>query len=135
MKHGTVRGRKSGCDCEPCVAAGKAASDKWNATEAHHRQSREWVHNHAEQVNRNVKAHQRRRRVWLNEIKLDRGCTDCGYKEHPEALQFDHVRGEKKFGIGTGYTRSKESVLAEIEKCEVVCANCHAVRTANRRSE
>ena len=71
----------------------------------------------------------------MNEVKLASGCVDCGYSEHAEALQFDHVRGEKKFNVGISYTFSMERVLAEIEKCEVVCANCHAVRTANRRSE
>lgn len=70
----------------------------------------------------------------MQEIKLAKGCSDCGYKEHPAALDFDHLPGtEKLFNIGTSIaTKPLRVVLAEIEKCEVVCANCHRVRTAKR---
>lgn len=72
---------------------------------------------------------------WIASIKLAAGCVDCGFKTHPHALQFDHLpQHEKKFAIGPAVaSRSKESVLAEIAKCEVRCANCHAVKTALRR--
>lgn len=74
------------------------------------------------------------RRARLAAVKLAAGCTDCGYREHPEALHFDHLPGtDKLFNISQLVTRSWASIEAEIEKCEVVCANCHAVRTANRR--
>jgi hypothetical protein len=66
--------------------------------------------------------------------KLKRGCTDCGYNSHPEALEFDHTDDNKKFTIGSQIANySVESLMEEVSKCEVVCANCHAVRTANRR--
>lgn len=58
---------------------------------------------------------------------------DCGYNVRPEALQFDHVGDDKSFNVAGGRDASWEKVLEEIEKCEVVCANCHAVRTADRR--
>ena len=48
-------------------------------------------------------------------------------------LEFDHVR-DKSFNIGAGLPyRNWASVLAEVEKCEVVCANCHRRRTACER--
>jgi hypothetical protein len=55
-------------------------------------------------------------------------CADCGVKYPTCVMQFDHVRGEKKFNIGGG-VRGISSIIAEIAKCEVVCANCHALRT------
>ena len=59
-------------------------------------------------------------------------CTDCGETD-PVVLEFDHLR-DKVFNIGKGLVnRSWESVLAEIEKCEIVCANCHRHRTYRRR--
>lgn len=59
-------------------------------------------------------------------------CTDCG-EQDPIVLEFDHLR-DKSFSIGAGLTcRSWPSILEEIEKCEVVCANCHRRRTARRR--
>lgn len=67
-------------------------------------------------------------------IKLANGCTDCGYRGHPAALDFDHIpgRGPKLFQIGSTQLRSRESIMAEIAKCEVVCANCHRIRTYQR---
>ena len=52
---------------------------------------------------------------------------------NPIVLEFDHLR-DKSFAIGTALTRyGWDKILAEIAKCEVVCANCHRRRTARRR--
>jgi hypothetical protein len=60
-------------------------------------------------------------------------CTDCGIKYPPYVMQFDHVRGDKKFNLAEAKAiGSKRRVLAEIAKCEVVCANCHTERTHSR---
>jgi hypothetical protein len=68
-------------------------------------------------------------------IKLSSGCVDCGYHAHPAALHFDHIpgRGPKLFNIGAMAACSWEKLAPEIAKCEIVCANCHAVRTDERR--
>lgn len=65
----------------------------------------------------------------IRKIKLDSGCVDCGYNQHFAALDFDHVNGEKYRVVSdlTGYRWG--TVLAEIEKCEVRCANCHRIKT------
>jgi hypothetical protein len=75
------------------------------------------------------------KRELIQSIKLASGCVDCGYKAHPEALHFDHLpQFEKKFGIGAKvHGKGKDELLAEINKCEVRCANCHAIKTAERR--
>ncbi len=58
-------------------------------------------------------------------------CCDCGETD-PLVLEFDHLR-DKRFNIGSALPyRNWESILAEIEKCEVVCANCHRRRTGRR---
>jgi hypothetical protein len=73
------------------------------------------------------------RRALLDKIKLGRGCIDCGYNAHPAALHFDHREPEKKlFKIAQGLCRRLESLLAEVAKCDVRCANCHAVKTIER---
>ena len=59
-------------------------------------------------------------------------CLDCGETD-PIVLEFDHLR-EKSFEIAAKLVNYKwTTILAEIEKCEVVCANCHRRRTARRR--
>lgn len=66
--------------------------------------------------------------------KLAQGCADCGYNESAYALQFDHVMGNKKDSV-SNLIRSDyawSTIKEEILKCEVVCANCHAVRTKAR---
>ena len=70
----------------------------------------------------------------VDSIKLSRGCADCGYKEHPVALQFDHLPGTLKIGTVAQMTYRVpiEALLDEIAKCEVVCANCHRQRTHDR---
>lgn len=74
------------------------------------------------------------KRQWLAGIKMASGCVDCGFKVHPDALQFDHLpQHEKSFNIGPGRGKNKKTVLAEIAKCEIRCANCHAIKTALRR--
>lgn len=67
-------------------------------------------------------------------IKLERGCADCGFRDHPAALEFDHLPGYPKVAsVALLCTRADSTtILAEIAKCEVVCANCHRVRTHRR---
>jgi len=61
--------------------------------------------------------------------KRDRGCSECGETE-PVCLQFHHVDGDKSAGVGAMIADSDpvERVLAEVENCVVLCANCHRVR-------
>jgi hypothetical protein len=68
----------------------------------------------------------------LAAIKLERGCADCGYRKDPRAMDFDHVRGEKSFNLSQSGSIKLERILAEVEKCDVVCANCHRIRTFDR---
>lgn len=75
-----------------------------------------------------------RRRAVIDEAK-DKPCMDCGVKYPSYVMQFDHRDpATKSFGIGPrGTGRSVEALLAEIAKCDVVCANCHAERTHQQR--
>ena len=69
-------------------------------------------------------------RIWIANYKLKKGCQDCGYKKHHSALEFDHVKGKKKINIS--FAKSINQAKKEIKKCEVVCANCHRIRTYKR---
>lgn len=75
--------------------------------------------------------HEQRR---LEAIELRGGfCADCGNTD-PDVLEFDHVpgRGKKEHCLSAVMTGRKEIMLAELAKCDVVCANCHARRTKRR---
>lgn len=62
-------------------------------------------------------------------------CTDCGGCFPPEAMDFDHIEDNKEYGVARLVSdNSLTKALAEIAKCELVCANCHRVRTRKRRA-
>lgn len=63
-------------------------------------------------------------------------CKDCGYKFHPEVMEFDHVpgRGKKVAGIAEVLHWPLNRIIAEMAKCDLVCANDHRLRTAARRN-
>ena len=70
---------------------------------------------------------------WVDTFK-DVPCMDCG-KYPPYVMDFDHLpQYEKYFPIGVLVNKrlSKETILEEIKKCEVVCSNCHRERTRSR---
>jgi hypothetical protein len=72
------------------------------------------------------------RTILLIEYFKDHPCVDCGETD-PVVLEFDHT-ADKSFDICQKLIDTTwERILAEIEKCEVVCANCHRRRTAVRR--
>lgn len=60
---------------------------------------------------------------------------DCGLRpEYAQVLEFDHRPGtNKRFHISDRMvTGSIEDLLEEIAKCDVVCANCHRIRTVTK---
>lgn len=61
-------------------------------------------------------------------------CVDCS-ESNPIVLEFDHVRGQKRMAVSEMATRGYkiEAIMAEIEKCEVRCGNCHRRKTAATR--
>ena len=69
----------------------------------------------------------------LRIIKQEMGCIDCGYDANPVALQFDHVNGDKLFDMSWGVGCNIGRIQTELEKCVVRCANCHAIRTHERK--
>lgn len=71
---------------------------------------------------------------FIKRIKEDHPCMDCGNRYPYYVMDFDHREGEKKsndinFLSNTGRIGA---VKVEIAKCDLVCANCHRVRTHNR---
>lgn len=69
----------------------------------------------------------------INKLKSE-PCVDCHRSYKPYVMQYDHINGDKELEIShmvsNGHTLA--NILAEIAKCELVCANCHAERTHNR---
>ena len=59
-------------------------------------------------------------------------CADCGGRFPPVCMDFDHVRGQKLFLVCKPTTVGP-GLDEEIKKCDIVCSNCHRIRTHQRR--
>lgn len=71
----------------------------------------------------------------INNLK-SKPCTDCENTFPPEAMDFDHIQDNKEYEIARlVVSNSMTKALAEIAKCELVCANCHRIRTKKRHAE
>lgn len=75
-------------------------------------------------------------REWMNELK-SKPCSDCGNRFPICCMDFDHRDGTKKsYNIGSMFAHhySKALIDAELSKCDLVCSNCHRIRTRKRRT-
>lgn len=83
----------------------------------------------------------RRARAFVDALKSV-PCADCGGTFDPICMDFDHRPGEEKcfaiarsvdthFNLRTG---PRPSLLLEIQKCDIVCSNCHRIRTYRKRN-
>jgi hypothetical protein len=69
--------------------------------------------------------------AWITRQKRARACADCGRIFPPNAMEYDHRPGEQKVSA-LSRTFRLATAQREIAKCDLVCANCHRARTAQR---
>lgn len=89
-----------------------------------------WDKNRSKMIEKS-RLHRQIRHAWLATLK-SKPCVDCGQVFPPEAMDFDHVVGGKVKGVGRMTTHHPNAILAEMAKCDLVCGNCHRVRTTTR---
>jgi hypothetical protein len=81
------------------------------------------------------KAYKRERRreiaLFLRAYKSGTPCTDCGNYFPEYVMEFDHVpeRGQRRHDIGSQSSGSWGTLMEEMDMCDLVCANCHKVRS------
>lgn len=72
-----------------------------------------------------VKNHRRKRKKDIIYIMGDKCCI-CGYNKCQSALELHHLNPEEKdFTIGQTLNKDLKIILKELQKCILVCANCH----------
>ncbi len=101
--------------------------------EVNDRNYRPYYERERERIRSRITAHRDANHQQLIEYLRAHPCVDCGETDIV-VLEFDHV-GEKLGDVSTlaNGGRSWERIKAEIEKCEVRCANCHRKKTIERR--
>lgn len=113
-------GGKRSSKCRPC----KQEYDRqyWNKNKGKLNPSKSL--NRKERTIRNTK--------YVLEYLSKNPCSDCG-ETNPIVLEFDHVKDNKTYNVSYLIQQgSISSIKKEIEKCEVVCSNCHSIRTAKQ---
>lgn len=83
-------------------------------------------------LDRNTQTYERHREL-VRQAK-SRPCADCKVQYPYYVMDFDHRDGAaKKFALNSVQRKTKQAILREMEKCDVVCSNCHRERTHRRR--
>ena len=90
--------------------------------------SRQWEQDNKDKRREINKRYYDKMKAWFDSIKSKLKCVKCG-ENHPATLDFHHKDpSTKEFAVSYTYRRfSKEKILKEIEKCVVLCANCHRI--------
>ena len=86
---------------------------------------------HRDEEIERVKLRQAATLEFLRDLRR-RPCADCEQSFPPWVMDFDHRDPEtKSFSLAAGHAllKSRDALLVEIAKCDIVCANCHAIRT------
>lgn len=102
---------------------------KWRTKNKEHsiEYLRNWRKENLVKKNGYQKIARAKKQKWVNEYKAERGCSKCSETD-PVCLDFHHLDpATKSFGIhwGAGHQVNQEKMLAEIQKCIIICANCH----------
>lgn len=97
---------------------------------------REWYHRNKQQESEKQRIRKKKRyeeaKIFLDGLKESTPCADCGNTYPSCVMDFDHL-DDKKFSIANRKGDvSLKTLLFEISKCEIVCANCHRLRTLKR---
>lgn len=90
---------------------------------------------HKTKISQKKKAFRKQMREYIDQKYKSGPCTDCGNCYHPECMDFDHIDpSQKKDKVSNMISYGTlEMIEAEIKKCELLCANCHRLRTHYRR--
>lgn len=98
---------------------------------------RRWYRNNRHVQFARSKQQGQRNREEVQNFKNTTPCTDCKKKYPHYVMDFDHVRGTKISNIAdmTHVNMSRRKLWAEIAKCDIVCSNCHRIRTHERRQQ
>jgi hypothetical protein len=78
------------------------------------------------------KTYREKVREYVKKIKESYPCTDCGIFYPYYVMEFDHLHSKDKTVSWFASRGTLQQVKNEIEKCELVCSNCHAERTWKR---
>lgn len=100
------------------------------SAEAQREYAKRYYAKHRDDYLRRSRERRKRNKEWLCEIK-DQPCVDCGLRWPPYVMDFHHRDPESKLlGVAKALVnKGRQFVLDEIAKCDLLCSNCHRIRT------
>lgn len=87
--------------------------------------NKQWQKNNREKRKEYFKKRYQKMKQFIDDYKLSKGCAICGYKKYAEVLEFHHNNRDKEFSIGGMKNYTLKKIKKEMEKCVLLCANCH----------
>jgi hypothetical protein len=91
-------------------------------------QKEHYLKNKDKYIKRN-KTYRQKVREYVQEIKESKPCMDCGVSYPYYIMEFDHLHSKINSVAKLVSSGTMNQVILEIEKCELVCSNCHKYRT------
>lgn len=104
-------------------------SVQWNAEHKDEMRAmrRDWYQRNKKHEKARIKKRRAKIRAWFIDYKATLACQECG-ENHPACLVFHHRDpNQKDTNISKAANQGwgKKRILVEVEKCDVLCANCH----------
>ena len=120
--------------CNKCKTREVRAANQYTCASCHNEYQKDYYKRNPKSID----SSNERRKLKIRSIIVEeknKPCMDCGGSYPYYVMDFDHVRGEKKFNLSIAAQKiySLKKIQDEISKCEVVCANCHRERTFKRQ--
>lgn len=94
------------------------------------KQNREWYQKNREARRKQIRAREDEIAKWFVTYKKTLKCETCGFDKHHAAITFHHVDPKKKdftLARAARWGYSKDRIMQEIQKCKVLCMNCHMI--------
>lgn len=135
-------------ECGGLVTCSKTASPQRYMCDGEDGCGKEWTRYKVSTPSEREKNREKGRRYFRRKRKKRRAevlkmksepCADCGQSFPPVCMDFDHVRGTKVSNISSLNSKHSsdpayfKALEKELAKCELVCANCHRLRSEERR--
>lgn len=134
-KHGTAYAYQKKCRCDDCRRGQgiRAREYRERNRERFAAQRRAEYAANPERFKKLTTERSNRHRGILARYKVLVGCSRCGFRASAVALHFHHRDpGAKEFNVSMGLGRAWRRIKAEVRKCDVLCANCHAIVEAEK---
>lgn len=118
--------------CSRCKINQTRSPKQSTCSGCHNEYQKNYYKQHPASINKSAYARKEKIRLLIIE-KKDVPCADCEIKYPYYVMDFDHKK-DKRFNLSIAAVKhiGIEKVIEEINKCEVVCANCHRIRTFNK---